>query len=501
MRTVKSEELPAGRGQKGEKTPPMSKGKFKTGKWKYGSVSALMLAMVLLALIALNAGVYALEKNKGWRIDLSFNGILSQSAETKAVIEKLDKPVEIYALFRKSSERDWLELQELLNKYAASSDKITWKQVDPAVNPQLLEQFSTDNLVPGESNFIVWCEQTNRFRILGGEDFMGLGYNLETGTMEYDSLTFESAITGAIAYVVKDRVPKAVILQGHDEYELQYLTDFQNLLEANQYEVEYQTLRDNEYTPDPEDLLIFFNAQKDLTDIEMTKLTEFAAKGGSFLFVCDYSAPMANMPNYMTLLRSYGFEPLEGFAEASQVDRNSYYESQNYLVPEMCSTDITMDLVGTDRDFLILPGTRAFAEPEEGDRNLVISVVLRAAGTAVIRTDTTVTAPDGTEGFPLALQARRVTNEGYVSRAFIIGSGYTLTDKGLYSITRSQELTVNVMDFLMQQGVTGLNIAPKDAARPGLKTESLNLGSILLIALPLSVLFAALLILGPRKNR
>ena len=37
----------------------MSKGKFKTGKWKYGSVSALMLAMVLLALIALNAGVYA----------------------------------------------------------------------------------------------------------------------------------------------------------------------------------------------------------------------------------------------------------------------------------------------------------------------------------------------------------------------------------------------------------------------------------------------------------
>ena len=336
----------------------MSKGKFKTGKWKYGSVSALMLAMVLLALIALNAGVYALEKNKGWRIDLSFNGILSQSAETKEVIKSLDKPVEIYALFRKSAERDWLELQELLNKYAASSDKITWKQVDPAVNPELLNRFSTDNLVPGESNFIVWCEQTNRFRILGGEDFMGLGYNLETGTMEYDSLTFESAITGAIAYVVKERVPKAVILQGHDEYEIQYLTDFQNLLEANQYEVEYQTLRDNEYTPDPEDLLIFFNPWKDLTDIEMTKLTEFAAKGGSFLFACDYEVPMTNMPNYLTLLRSYGFEPLDGLVRADPLDKNSYYESNQYfLLPEMCSTDITMDLVGLGRDYLIIPKT------------------------------------------------------------------------------------------------------------------------------------------------
>ena len=478
----------------------MAKEKHRTGKLKYGSVSALMLAMVLIALIALNAGIYALEKNKGWRIDLSFNGILSQSADTKAVIESLDKPVEIYALFRKASEREWPELQELLDKYAAASDRITWKQVDPMVDQLLVNRFSTDNAVPVEGNLIVWCEQTNRFRIIGGEDFIGQGFDIETGELVYENLTFESSITSAIAYVVKDRVAKAVIMQGHDEYKLEFLTDFQNLLEANQFEVVYQDLKEEGYTPNPEDLLIFFDPLKDLTETELKTLTEFAGKGGSFLFACDTDVSMDNMPRYMTLLRSYGFEPLEGFAEASQVDRNSYYESQTYLVPEMCSTDITMDLVGTDRDFLILPGTRAFAEPEEGDRNLVISVVLRAAGTAVIRTDTTVTAPDGTEGFPLALQARRVTNEGYVSRAFIIGSGYTLTDKGLYSITRSQELTVNVMDFLMQQGVTGLNIAPKDAARPGLKTESLNLGSILLIALPLSVLFAALLILGPRKN-
>ena len=478
----------------------MAKEKHRTGKLKYGSVSALMLAMVLIALIALNAGIYALEKNKGWRIDLSFNGILSQSADTKAVIESLDKPVEIYALFRKASEREWPELQELLDKYAAASDRITWKQVDPMVDQLLVNRFSTDNAVPVEGNLIVWCEQTNRFRIIGGEDFIGQGFDIETGELVYENLTFESSITSAIAYVVKDRVAKAVIMQGHDEYKLEFLTDFQNLLEANQFEVVYQDLKEEGYTPNPEDLLIFFDPLKDLTETELKTLTEFAGKGGSFLFACDTDVSMDNMPRYMTLLRSYGFEPLEGFAEASQVDRNSYYESQTYLVPEMCSTDITMDLVGTDRDFLILPGARAFAEPEEGDRNLVISVVLRAAGTAVIRTDTTVTAPDGTEGFPLALQARRVTNEGYVSRAFIIGSGYTLTDKGLYSITRSQELTVNVMDFLMQQGVTGLNIAPKDAARPGLKTESLNLGSILLIALPLSVLFAALLILGPRKN-
>ena len=46
----------------------VAKEKHKTGKLKYGSVSVLMIVMVLTALIALNAGVYALEKKKGWRI-------------------------------------------------------------------------------------------------------------------------------------------------------------------------------------------------------------------------------------------------------------------------------------------------------------------------------------------------------------------------------------------------------------------------------------------------
>ena len=45
--------------------------------------------------------MYALEKKKGWRIDLSFNGIASQSKETAEVLKQLEAPVQICALFRK----------------------------------------------------------------------------------------------------------------------------------------------------------------------------------------------------------------------------------------------------------------------------------------------------------------------------------------------------------------------------------------------------------------
>ena len=146
----------------------MAKAKYKTGKLKYGSVSALMIVMVLAALIALNAGVYALEKKKGWRIDLSFNGITSRSAETEKVLEQLQDPVQIWALFRKGEED--APLLELLDRYAAASDLITWKQIDPALNPALLNRFTTDSMAPVSNDLIVYCERTDRFRILEPED-------------------------------------------------------------------------------------------------------------------------------------------------------------------------------------------------------------------------------------------------------------------------------------------------------------------------------------------
>ena len=450
--------------------------KYHTGKLKYGSVSALMIVMVLAALIALNAGVYALEKKKGWRIDLSFNGIVSQSKETGEVLKSLQDPVEIYALFRKGDED--APLMELLDRYAAACDKVTWKQVDPSVNPALLKRFTTDSVAPGSNDLIVYCEKTGRFRVLGPDDYVSVGMDTETGEYTYTGWTYESSITGALAYVTKERVPKAVILQGHGEMDSETLQYFQGLLEANQYDVVFEDMTASSFAPDPEDLLIFFSPVRDLTEPELQKLSDFAAKGGSFLFSCDYTDPTGSMPNY-----------------------------SDWLLPEMCSTDLTLGLITAGANHLLLPGARAFEEPEESDRNLTAATVLRSGKTAyrkVLTAQTSSidkTAEDEEGAFPLALEARRVTTEGYVSRAFIIGCSAVLADQQVFAMTDSQQVTIRVMEFLLKTDASDLMIAPKEAVRPALGTTSTGLGSILLVALPLSVLFAALLILGPRRSR
>jgi len=480
--------------------------KIRTGKVKYGSVSVLMIVMVLLALIALNVGVYALEKKQAWRVDLSFNGIVSQSRETKEILSQLDTPVEIYALFRKGDED--APLMELLDKYSAASDMVSWKQVDPALNPALLSRFTTDSVTPGSNTLIVSCEKTGRFRVLGPEDFVSVGMDTETGEYTYTGWTYERSITGAIAYVTRERIPRAVILQGHGEMDQQTLQYFQGLLEANQYEVVSEDMTAAGWTPNPEDLLIFFSPVRDLTEPELNTLRDFAAKGGSFLFTCDYTDPVLRMPNYSALLRSYGFQPKEGIVIADTADGSTYYNgNQVWLLPEMCSTDLTISLITAGANHLLLPGARAFEEAEEGDRSLTAAVVLRSGATSYRKelTDDSVTiektADDEQGAFPLALEARRITTEGYVSRAFIIGCSAALADQQLYAMTDSQQVTIRVMEFLLQSDASNLMISPKEALRPGLSTASTNLGSILIVALPLTVLAAAVLVLGPRRSR
>jgi len=193
---------------------------------------------------------------------------------------------------------------------------------------------------------------------------------------------------------------------------------------------------------------------------------------------------------------------------ADPQDSGTYYNgNQVWLLPEMCPTDLTLDLIATGHNHLLLPGARAFEEPEEGDRNLTTAVVLRSGETSYLKVlnEETVsiekTGNDSQGAFPLALEARRITAEGYISRAFIIGCSAALADQQLYSMTDSRQMVVRIAEFLLKLDASDLNIMPREAVRPALSAASSGMGSLILVALPLGVLAAALLVLGPRRSR
>lgn len=480
---------------------------WRNPRFRYGSLSTLLLCVMLAALLGLNLLTDALEKKHGWRVDYSFNAITTQSEQTLEVLAQLEHPVHIYALFSKGYED--LPLMELLDRYSAASDLVTWEQTDVSLNPGLLTSFQSaeSEQVVSNDSLIVHCPATGRFRILSPMEFISLSYNYQQGVYEIAGLTYESKITSAIRYVTQEKIPRIMVLQGHGELDEAGTAVFAELMEGNQYEVRYFTFADQDVSLQPGDMLALLSPVRDLNEAELALITDFAGQGGSILFTCDYSDPIDRMPNYAALLRSYGFVPKEGIVVASAEEPASYYNQRLYIIPQMISTDVTADLVEADTDTLLMAGARAFETPDGSDRNLMVTPVLASGYKAYLRTFTNAsysidqTDEDELGPFALGLQARRVTEDGFVSRAFVLGCSTVLTDAQVHAMTDSQEFILRVAEFLLDTAPADLNIMAKAAMRPQLSVDSVALGSVLIVALPVGVLAVALIVLHRRRSR
>ena len=474
-------------------------------KFRYGSLSTALLCIGLALLCALNGLFTSLEKKHGWRVDYSFNAVTSHSETTEAVLAELKLPVHIYALYERGSED--LLLFELLDRYAAASALVTWEQAALSLNPAFVARFAgstADNAVTSDS-LVVFCPETERFRVLNAADFLTLSIDYDAGTYAYDKLTYESAITSAITYVTQDVIPVVYMVQGHDELDentAAILTDF---LRGNHYDVRFAALQSVTLTPD--DLLVFLAPVRDLTDSELAIVTEHAAKGGSVLFACDYSDPIASMPNYQALLRSYGFLPMEGVVVAAKEDKSGYFEgNRTILLPQMQPATATFDLMMNSTTTLIMSAARAFETPENTDNSLTVTpLLLSGAGSYLrsLRGSPSIARQEGDPvgPFALALEAYRFSGTGDVSRAVILGSTGTLTSEYYYSMSHAQEFIIRVMEYLVDSAASNLHIMARAAVRPGLSADALTLGAVLLVLLPISVLAAALFILYPRRYR
>lgn len=480
---------------------------WKNARFHAGSLSTALLCIALAVLVALNLLMTSLEKKHGWRVDFSFNALTTQSETTLDVLAALEHPVHIYALYSRGSEDQ--PLLELLDRYASASPLVTWEQADVSTNPGLIARFSAtaaDTAITNDS-LIVYCEDTGRWKVLSQADFISLSFDYEAGAYAISGLTYESSITSAISYVDQAEVPRAMILQGHGELDEDATGVLASLLAVNNYDVGYFTLSSEEAALSPEDLLIILSPQRDLMPDELEKITDFAANGGSILFAVDYSDPTDRMPNFAALLRSYGFVHRPGLVLASPEETGTYYNNNRiYLIPYMQATEITLPLVSARTNTLLLTGSAAFEMPEDStDRALTVEAVLTSGYKAYLHDVSTGTVTQDDEDpvgpFALALQARRVTDAGYVSRAFVLGCSTLLTSSEVYAMTDSQEFIVRMVQYLLDQQPVSNNIMARAAIRPALTAGSVTLGAILLVALPVFVLVAALAVLLPRRGK
>ncbi|MEG1471639.1 MAG: Gldg family protein [Clostridia bacterium] len=479
--------------------------KLRQPKWRHGKLSALMMACFLIACVLINVAVQSLEDEYGWRKDYSFNQYATTGEETQQVLDRVSQDIELYLLYQNDSEDT--RILQVLDRYAVLCDRISVLPTDIAKNPGILTRFHGDLDSALESDSVVVnCPATGRYRVLSASDFFTQGYNIEAETFEYIGLAYEKRLTEAIAYVTQEVVPVVGVLQGHGELTLSELRNLLDFLKSNNYDSVPVHLQNGDSLSDV-DLLLIAGPQKDLSNDEVTAISAFAQGGGSMLCTRNYTDPISGMPNYFSLLKSYGIVPLPGVVVSSEEDVGSYYGERIYLVPYMNQLDMTAPLISGGMDLLLLAGACAFENPPEPDQSLSVATVLKSGTSAYIRNpndglDTIEQQPGDRQGeLSLALYAHRMHANGNISRMFAIGNSSLFTDAYVYQRTYNQPFILQLMGQLLPQKSILLNIMTPAAFRPALTVGSQTTGIVMLIALPLLIIIAALCVLLPRKNR
>ena len=484
------------------KKPPLSL-RRKTAHALLCALAAIVCAMLIFVMDAL-------EEKHGLRVDLSYNAITSYSETTEKILEDLDTPVHVYALFSAGSED--LQLMELLSRYQATSENFTWSKENLTRNPllsQIVSSEISDSAVSSDC-LVIRCEKTGRTRILSGDDYVQYSYNVETGAYDAAGWTYEKSLSEAILYVTSEELPLLQILTGHDELDADEAAAMEDKLFSANYRIQRINLALGDI-PDPTCPLFILSPRMDLTENELQTLYHFAQLGGNFFITIDFDDP-DELPNFFSLYREYGFEPLPGVLVADENDQASYYYNNSQLLPEMLPGDVTDYLYANDFTQIIMVGARALKMPENSDSSLLVTVNLQSGDTAYIRNfDETLSNAqisvarqegDLTGQFALALTADRAFSDGTRSRAFIVGSSAIFTDSTgfMFNNTYSGELLLYATQYLSGKETINLAILPREAVRPQLNYTDALVPTLLLTLAPLMVLVAAVAILRPRRH-
>ena len=300
---------------------------------KGGSYSIIVTAIVLAILVAVNVLVNALP-TATTKYDMTSTNLYSVTSSTKAVVNALEKDVDIYWIVQADQENDVIE--NLLGKYESLSSHITVTKKNPDVYPTFASQY-TDEDVPNNS-LIVVCGDKSRFISYNDIYLTDVDYSTYSYVYSFDG---EGAITSAIDYVISDELPKIYKLEGHGEEDLP--TEVSNQIEKENMEVETLSLVSEGEVPDDADVLLIYAPETDISEEEAEIIENYIDNGGKVLAIAG-ETENGMLTNLSSVLSYYGVESTDGIVVEG--DSSHYAFQQPYiLLPTIESNTITDPLI------------------------------------------------------------------------------------------------------------------------------------------------------------
>ncbi|MDR0624316.1 MAG: GldG family protein, partial [Treponema sp.] len=352
---------------------------FSKRNFRYGMVSVIITAVVILFVVLLNSVLTVLFKKYPLNIDLTENRVFEISADTRDFLAALEQDVVIYVMntedrFTASSPAEYfVQANEVIRKYAQYSSRIRIVYMDLLRNPDFNSRYPDVSLQVND----ILITAGERRRVLTSSELFNIRSSYYGSYVA--SSKAEQAMTSALLNITRGGTTQIALITGHGEEDV---SAFTGLLEMNAYETSEVNLFTGEIPPGASAAILAAPA-RDLSGEELRKLDAFLAEGDNrvLFYLASLSQPV--FPNLGAFLAEWGIEVRQGVAFESDANRligNSPYIALADYAEETYSKNMAQ------KDILpVVPQSRPLGALFEGARYKTVKVLLRLSPGSGIR--------------------------------------------------------------------------------------------------------------------
>ena len=477
-------------------------------KMRYGTFTAILIAVVLVAVILINVAAGAIENNWALSIDLTATKVTDFSDATYQVLNELDQDVHVYTVFRDgTSNSTRIQLEEIVNKYHALNKHVKVENINPETNPTLITKYAGTSNV-SEGSLIVTNADETRVKYVAYSDLYS-SYTSSFTNRTQQVFVAENRLTSALLYVSSENTPRVFFLTGHGELDSEkYCTVFTDQMKNENYDVATLDMTTSDVELAAGDTMIVVDPKRDLTDEQYETLRAWMDQGGRLLFSLSYDVDKTPLVNFMKLLAYYGLAYEDGQVIEAESASSNWTSATYMLVPNMdAEHEVTAQLV-TDGKYLCMPNCRPIAPVEMPESGITYTNILTSSNKATVQNGDEVSLP----GTKILAQTASKTyyddkTQTYDSnkdvRIALLSNYYTLADTSLLNYSYNMDFTMSLMSWLVNRDVS-VSVYSKTIADTTLRipdsATAWTLAAIVVIAIPLIFLIAGIVVWVKRRR-
>lgn len=396
---------------------------------KYG-VNVVVGSLIFLVVLCL-LNFISFRNHK--RFDLTEQGVYSLSDQSKQVVAKLTKDLNIQAFVEGGANPD---LRDLLDTYKYNSDKFHYEMIDPDRDP----------------------EQAQRYNIRAYNS-VRFSYGDESSVITEPT---EENITNAIIKVTRDTQKTVCVVDGHGEVSIDDTSArggsaLKAALEAENYKVEKLLLASVESVPDTCSLIADVGPQRPYQESELAAVKKYLANGGRGLFLVSPRSANELKP----LFAEYGIAVDDNIV-VDQVVR--LFQGPTLGLSPLVSQYGAHEITDNFRQMTMFPMSRAVRADTQGKTELKATELAKSSESSWAETDldalfnrSQASMDEGTDKkgpISLAVASSKESGEGdrkVVTRLVVIGSADFAENRQIDGTYYNRDLLLNAAGWLAGQ--------------------------------------------------